>query len=173
MTTATAISMTMLCLITTPAAYMALRREIDNAADLGKLSSPISDSEAKRLPYLQAVIREGLRMYPPTTGLGSKQVPKGGDIVNGCPLPEGTQIGTNYFGLMRSKDLWGYDANVFRPERWLEASEEKYKFMANLVELEFGFGKYQCLGKSIAMMELNKIFVEVTSPTPAPSYFAT
>ncbi|KAK8064537.1 pisatin demethylase (cytochrome P450) [Apiospora phragmitis] len=161
MTTATAISMTMLCLITTPVAYMALRREIDDAADLGKLSSPISESEAKKLPYLQAVIREGLRMYPPTTGLGSKQVPKGGDIVNGCPLPEGTQIGTNYFGLMRSRELWGYDANVFRPERWLEASEEKYRFMANLVDLEFGFGKYQCLGKSIAMMELNKVFVEL------------
>jgi cytochrome P450 len=157
--------LTLLCLITTPTAYTALQREIDAAIKEGKISSPISESEAKKLPYLQAVIREGLRMYPPVTGLGSKQVPKGGDIINGLFVPEGTQVGTNFFGLMRSKSIWGIDAEVFRPERWLEADHEQLRIMNTVVDLDFGFGKYQCLGKPIAMMELNKIFVEVCSLT--------
>ncbi|KAI1850890.1 hypothetical protein JX265_004916 [Neoarthrinium moseri] len=158
---ATAMCMTLLCLITTPTAYAALRREVDDALKNGKISSPIAEYEAKRLPYLQAVIREGLRMYPPVTGLGSKQVPKGGDFLNGFFIPEGTQVATNFFGLMRSQSVWGKDADVFRPERWLESDDEQLKVMNGVVDLAFGHGKYSCLGKPIAMMELNKIFVEL------------
>lgn len=153
--------MTLLCLITTPTSYTAIQKEIDNAVTTSRISSPITESEAKKLPYLQAVIREGIRMYPPVTGLGSKQVPKGGDIIHGHFVPEGTQVGTNYFGLMRSKNIWGDDANVFRPERWLEANEDRLRIMQGVVDLAFGYGKYSCLGKPIAMMELNKIIVEV------------
>ncbi|KAI0860189.1 cytochrome P450 [Xylaria cubensis] len=159
--TTTAICMTLLCLLTNPSTYLALQREIDNAVSAGKLSDPVVDSESKCMPYLQAVIKEGLRFYPPVLGLGSKQVPKGGDIINGHYVPEGTQIGMNFFGLMRSKDIWGPDADVFRPERWLEADANRRRRMNAVVDLDFGFGKYQCLGKPIAMMELNKIFVEL------------
>jgi cytochrome P450 len=166
-TTATAICMTMLCLTTTPVAYAALQREADEAILDGRVSSPIAEAEAKRLPYLQAVIREGLRMYPPTTGLGSKQVPKGGDVVSGYFLPEGTQVGTNFFGIMRLKRIWGNDADVFRPERWLEADEQSLRVMNSVVDLDFGSGKYQCLGKPMAMMELNKVFFEVVAAPPA------
>ena len=153
----------MLCLISTPTAYAALQREIDEAVKKGHISSTISSSEAKALPYLQAVIREGIRVYPPVPGLGSKQVPKGGDIICGYYVPEGTQIGHNTPGMMRSKNIWGEDAEIFRPERWLEADETQLKLMNSVVELNFGSGKYQCLGKTIAFMELNKIFVEVST----------
>lgn len=64
---------------------------------------------------------------------------------------------------MRSKETFGTDADVFRPERWLEAAadEERFKEMSDVIELAFGYGRFQCLGKTIAYMELNKIFVEV------------
>jgi len=65
--------------------------------------------------------------------------------------------------MMRSKNIWGEDAEIFRPERWLEADETQLKLMNSVVELNFGSGKYQCLGKTIAFMELNKIFVEVST----------
>ncbi|KAI0810414.1 cytochrome P450 [Xylaria sp. FL0064] len=159
--TTTAICMTLLCLLTNPSAYSALQREIDDALSAGKLSSPVADGEAKRMAYLQAVIKEGLRFYPPVVGLGSKQVPEGGDIINGYYVPEGTQISMNFFGLMRSKEIWGPDADAFRPGRWLDADADQTRRMNMVVDLAFGFGKYQCLGKPIAMMELNKIFVEL------------
>ncbi|KAF2969724.1 hypothetical protein GQX73_g3801 [Xylaria multiplex] len=159
--TTAAVCMTLLCLLTNPSAYSALQREIDDALSAGELSSPVADSESKEMPYLQAVIKEGLRFYPPVLGLGSKQVPKSGDVINGYYVPEGTQIGMNFFGLMRSKKIWGPDANLFRPERWLEADPDCARRMNMVVDLDFGFGKYQCLGKPVAMMELNKIFVEL------------
>lgn len=125
----------------------------------------MTSAEAQGLPYLQAVIREGLRLWPPATGLGSKEVPPTGDTICGHPVPGGTQIGQNICGIMRLKNIWGEDSGVFRPERWIEANENRATVMKSTLELVFGSGKYKCLGKSIAMMELNKIFVEVSSPS--------
>lgn len=141
--------------------YRKLQTEIDNAIKAGKISSPIKDSEAKQLPYLQAVIKEGLRIAPPATGIFNKQVPKGGDVLNGIFVPEGTQIGVSFFGLHRSKKIYGEDADLFRPERWLEAEEETLATMLSTSDLIFHYGKYQCLGKPVALMELNKTYVEV------------
>ncbi|KAK3986615.1 cytochrome P450 [Cladorrhinum sp. PSN332] len=162
-TTAAAIRHTLLALISTPSAYTCLQKEIDQNIKSGRISSPvITDAEAEALPYLQAVIREGLRMWPPTTGFGSKQVPKGGDVICGYHVPEGTQIAQNFTGMMRLKSIWGEDADAFRPERWLEAEAEgKVKLLNSVVDLDFGSGKYQCLGKRLALMELNKVFVEL------------
>jgi hypothetical protein len=55
----------------------------------------------------------------------------------------------------------GQDADSFRRGRWLEASPDKLKEMESTLELILSYGKYQCLGKNLAIMELNKIFVEV------------
>ena len=153
-------------MISSPAAYRSLQREIDDNIAAGYISNPfIRDSEASALPYLQAVIHEGLRMWPPTTGLGSKEVPNTGDTLCDFFVPAGTQVSHNFFGVMRSKSIWGEDADVFRPERWLVSGageESKRRMMNSVVDSCFGSGKYQCLGKPIAMMELNKIFVEVS-----------
>lgn len=168
--TATAVRMTMLCLMTTPASLRALQHEIDAGVTAGRISSPVTDAEAYQLPYLQAVIKEGLRMFPPSTGHNYKEVPKGGSEIRGYYLPGGTQVGINIQQMMRDKGKFGPDADVFRPERWIEAAkdEETYKEMAATVDLAFGHGKFQCLGKVIAAMELNKVFVEVSPSAVLP-----
>ena len=83
----------MLFIITSPRVLWRLSAEIDEAAKKGSISSPIQDAEARDLPYLQACIKEGLRFFPPSTGLFYKTVPSEGDTVNGVFLPGGTQIG--------------------------------------------------------------------------------
>lgn len=148
----------MLYLAMNPRIVAKLHYEFSNAA----ISSPIKDSEARQLPYLQATIKEGLRIFPPIPGLLSKEVPAGGDTIDGKFVPAGTKIGWAIFGTMRDIAMWGQDAEQFRPERWLEASPEKLKDMESTLELVFGYGRYQCLGKSLALMQLNKIFVEVS-----------
>lgn len=72
------------------------------------------------------------------------------------------------FAIHHSPELFGPDELSFRPERWIhksqggdESSSEKIKQMEKNNELIFGHGKYQCLGKGIAFLELNKIFVEL------------
>lgn len=101
-------------------------------------------------------------MYPPGTSLVLKKVPKGGDIIHGTFVPEGTRIAHSVWTLMRDVSIFGKDVEVFRPERWLEADEQKRAEMERTVDLGFGYGRWLCVGKVLAYMELNKVLVEVS-----------
>ncbi|POR38486.1 Pisatin demethylase [Tolypocladium paradoxum] len=157
-TTATAIRATMLHIMSNARVLNKLRAEIK---EFNPTWPVITDAEARTMPYLQAVIKEGLRMFPPVAGLMAKEVPQGGDTFKGVFLPGGTRIGYCAWGVVRYPDVWGEDAHEFRPERWIEASPEKIREMDGTVELVFGYGRWQCLGRNVAFMELNKVFVEL------------
>ncbi|KAF5722727.1 pisatin demethylase (cytochrome P450) [Fusarium mundagurra] len=160
-TSATTIRLIMLSLLSNPIMYLKLQKEIDDAIKAGSISSPITDAEARKLPYLQAVIQEGLRIKAPAAGPLFKQVPPQGDEIDGKFIPGGTQIGQSPFAVYHSKEIFGQDASLFSPERWINADPAKYEAMADVVSLVFSTGKYQCLGKPVAFIELNKIFVEL------------
>lgn len=101
-------------------------------------------------------------LHPPP--LFTKQVPDDrGDMVHGYYLPPGTEVDQSVMGVGRDPTIFGNteDANIFRPERWLEADPERFKQMASAVDLVFSTGKYVCQGKPVALMELAKLFVEV------------
>lgn len=161
-TSATTIRLIMLSLLSNPIMYLKLQKEIDDAVKAGSISSPITDAEARKLPYLQAVIQEGLRIKAPAAGPLFKQVPPQGDEIDGKFIPGGTQIGQSPFAVYHSKEIFGQDASLFSPERWINADPTQYEAMAEVVSLVFSTGKYQCLGKPVAFIELNKIFVEVS-----------
>ena len=160
-TSAGTIRAVMLNVVTNSGVYKKLQAEIDEGIKGGKISSPVTDVEARKMPYLQAVIKEGLRIMPPASGAMFKQVPPGGDIIDGRYLPGGTQIGGSPLSIQHSKQIYGPDADLYRPERWVEASIGKAAEMTSTVDLCFHYGKYQCLGKSVALMEFNKLFLEV------------
>lgn len=104
-------------------------------------------------------------MHPPFTGLLMKEVPAGGYVYSdGRTIPAGTFIGHNTWQAMRDKEIFGGDADMFRPERFVEASPETRARMRSAVDLVFGYGRWQCMGRPISMMELHKVFVEVCAP---------
>ncbi|KAI1211765.1 cytochrome P450 [Annulohypoxylon truncatum] len=160
-TTATAIRGTMLSMLASPLVYFRLREEIDTAIAEGRISSPIKLDEAKNLEYLQAVIYEGLRMNIPFSGLTMKQVPPEGDTINGKFIPGGTRIAHSFLSVQRSTAIYGPDAELFRPERWLNIDPDKHREMTNTTELVFGYGRFGCSGKNVAFMEMNKAYVEL------------
>ncbi|KAI1504579.1 cytochrome P450 [Biscogniauxia marginata] len=160
-TSTTAIRGIMLYILTAPNVYARLRGEITIAIREGRISSPITNDEAKKLPYLQAVINEGLRMVPPAITGFPKKVPPGGDTICGRFVPEGTDIFVNLWSMVRNKEVFGVDADVFRPERFLECGEAKRSQFMRCIDLAFGHGRWQCPGKTLAWIELNKIFVEL------------
>ena len=125
------------------------------------MSRPIRHTEAKRLPFLQACIFEGLRKFPPLSQLRERLVPPEGDIINGHRIPGGTFIGLNVWGSQLDK-VYGKDPEVFRPDRWLIKDEGRLHAMHETLELIFGHGSTKCLGMSMAMMELNKVIFEVS-----------
>lgn len=160
--TATSIRMTFLLLLTNPRVYSKLQAEVDKAIADGKVTFPvIQNAEALQLPYLQAVIKEGLRLWQPLNGIVTKDSPKEGVTVNGVYIPPNTQVCLSQHSMMRRKDLFGPDPDIFRPERWLDSDTERVKEQERIWELSFSTGRFTCLGKGIALMELNKVFVEV------------
>ncbi|KAK5632782.1 hypothetical protein RRF57_008496 [Xylaria bambusicola] len=161
-TTASALRIILFYLIATPVAYNRLKKEMRTAIQRGRVSNPITAAEAKELQYLQAVLYEGMRIRPVATATFGKEVPPGGDIINGYFVPGGTTIGPNLPSLMRSKVLFGEDAEIFRPERFLETDEGRRTEMQRNVELVFGYGRWMCAGKVVAWLELNKAIFEVS-----------
>ena len=90
-------------------------------------------------------------------------VPPAGDMINGLFVPGGTQIGVSHLSFLHSEEVFGPDAQVFRPERWLDPQTDPGHIsrMNCTLDMIFHSGKYQCLGKSVALMEFNKVFVEL------------
>ncbi|KAF2738093.1 pisatin demethylase [Polyplosphaeria fusca] len=173
-TTAASLRIILLYLMSHPRVYQKLQAEIDGAVKAGMApASPdvIPDAEARRLPYLSAVIREGLRVHPPVANLFSRVVPKGGDAVTvdgrDYFLPGGTMIGYSAWGMHRTnKTLYGEDAEVFRPERWfldesIPQEKERLAQMYKTNDMVFGHGRWQCLGKVVAQVEIHKTIFEL------------
>ncbi|KAM0331502.1 hypothetical protein ACHAQA_003179 [Verticillium albo-atrum] len=166
-TTATALRTIATNVIAHAHVYHRLQAEIDAAAAKGSISSPITDAEARKLPYLQACIKEGFRTWPPITGI-MPRISKEDAVICGVHIPAGTNIAWSARAALRNEDVFGVDADVYRPSRWLEADADRFKAMDNAVDLCFGHGQWGCLGRPIAMVELNKMVVEVSlAPTDA------
>ena len=140
--------------------YNRLQREIDSHIANGSISSPALEEEVRKLPYLQACIREGLRVFVPITYLRERVTPPSGDILNDVFVPGGVNIGFNLPGLLLD-GVFGPDAKVFRPERWLDAEPKSLREMERVMELVFGWGSTRCLGIRMANTNQSKFFVEV------------
>lgn len=167
-TTAGALRGIMLQVMTNSRVYAKLQWEIDEAVERGLVPEEgiIPTATAWQLPYLQAVIREGMRWWPSVTNLFPRDVPPEGDVVmvdgKEVFLPGGAEVGVSVLGMMHHEGTFGEDAGCFRPERWTEAEPERYVEMQRVSDLVFGYGKWACLGKPIALHELGKGIFEVS-----------
>lgn len=159
---ATAIRITLLNVISNPRVYARLKHEIFDAVRHGRASNPVTMDEAKALDYLRTVMYEGLRMRAPTPGLFLKTVPPEGDHIDGKFIPAGVGVGTNSSAVLASRELFGEDADTFRPERFLEVSAGRRADMERDVEVVFGYGRWVCMGKNIVWLELYKVLFEVS-----------
>jgi cytochrome P450 len=159
--TATALRCTMFYLMTNPPAWNRLRAAIDKEAAKHRETPFVPEASLRNIPYLQAVIKEGLRMWPPLTGTRAKKAPPEGWVIGSKFIPGGTEVGQCVWGLRRDVEIFGADAPLFRPERWLEAGPEQLEKMEAAVGTLFGNGRHRCLGRTIALIELNKVISEV------------
>lgn len=128
-------------------------------------SSPVSFKHAYGLPFLNAVIREAMRLHPGVAMILERYVPEGGlSLPGGGYIPEGFITGLNPYVIARNKSIWGEDSEVFRPERWLrdEKRETEDEFQERLTlmnnsDLAFGAGSRICIGKSLGLLEVYKM----------------
>ncbi|KAM0443872.1 hypothetical protein ACHAQK_002618 [Fusarium lateritium] len=113
-------------------------------------------NEVRNLPFLNAVIKEALRCHPAAGLMLERIVPAQGLHTNGYHIPAGSIVGVNAWVLHRNKDIFGQDADCWRPSRWTEASTEGQKLMEKSI-FSFGAGSRTCIGKNISLLEMYKL----------------
>ena len=121
-----------------------------------KISDPPSFAEVGKLPYLNAVVKETMRVFSTPTWPMERKVPAGGVMIAGMYFPEGTSVGCMPSAVHFNPSAFGEDAETFRPERWLEADDAELKAM-EAAHLGFSRGRRVCLGQHIAVMQMKKV----------------
>lgn len=128
-TTAISLSAILYHLLRTRRCLERLRVEIETFRSEGQLSDRPTFKETQQMPYLQAVIKEALRVHPATGLPLERVVPHGGAEIAGRHFREGSIVGVNTWVEHRNPIVFGDDADVFRPERWLIDDAETLSLM--------------------------------------------
>ncbi|KAI1428894.1 cytochrome P450 [Xylaria sp. FL1777] len=137
----------------TPGVVKKLQEELDAAIPDSNTKVPDYES-IRNLPYLEAVINETLRIHS-TSGIGlPRQIPEGspGIHLHGHYFPAGTILSVPTYTIHHSKEIWGEDADEFRPERWEKATPRQRNAF-----IPFSHGPRSCVGRNVAEMEMKMI----------------
>ncbi|KAH8692166.1 putative cytochrome P450 [Talaromyces proteolyticus] len=117
-----------------------------------------TDAKIDELPYLDAVIKEGLRLFAPIPMGLPRYVPDGGSFICGHKLPGGSIVSCQAYSL----HLWNTDvfpnAESFSPERWLE---KEGKAERDRLFFAFSAGGRGCIGKHLAMVEMKTLLRKI------------
>mmetsp|Transcript_38822 Transcript_38822/g.112143 ORF Transcript_38822/g.112143 Transcript_38822/m.112143 type:complete len:545 (-) Transcript_38822:197-1831(-) len=144
-TTAHALSWTFYCLALHPDAETRARQEVSEVCGV---RGPAYE-DLGRLPYLQAVLSEVLRLYP-SVPFDAKTAARDDTLPDGTFVPRGSGVAYNIYSMGRDRAIWGADAEEFRPERWLEMEEVP----SNYDYPVFNAGPRECLGRRLAQVEM-------------------
>jgi cytochrome P450 len=110
------------------------------------------------MPFLNAVIKEGLRMHPVIPLLFRKAgkddiIPlaqpvttKEGRVIREIPVSKGQSILCSSAGYNRSETVWGNDADTWKPERWINMEKQSYNVGMTANIMSFGAGLKGCIG---------------------------
>lgn len=130
-----------------PAVIRKLQQELDAALPGDDVPTYAA---VKDLPYVDAVIKETMRIHS-TSSLGlPRLIPPGpGLTVNGHHFPQGTVLSVPAYTIHHSTEIWGPDADTFRPERWEKVTEKQ-----KAAFIPFSYGPRACVGRNVAEMEL-------------------
>ncbi|KAJ7434801.1 cytochrome P450 [Mycena galericulata] len=127
------------------------------------------DLTSLALPYLDAVVREALRLHPilnesPRVALEDDILPllnpvrtASGALIDKIPIRKGTVLTTSLYYTNTAKSIWGADAAEFNPERWLDGKDVPVyakEYPGYHHTMVFSDGPRTCLGKGFALAEM-------------------
>ncbi|KAF1924654.1 cytochrome P450 [Didymella exigua CBS 183.55] len=142
-----------------PSVLARLRVEIEQAVG----SNAPTYEQLKDMRFLKAVVSESQRLYP-VVPLNSREaledtlLPRGGGAHESQPVlvPKGSYVAWHMYSMQRRSDLFGADADAFRPERWLEPG-----FRPGWAFVPFSGGPRVCIGQSFALTEAMYVVVRL------------
>lgn len=144
-----------------PDVYRKLRATVITTFGTYKQPRDITFETLKSCMYLQHTLKETLRLFPPVP-LNTRQaardttLPKGGGPDGLCSvfIKQGTEIGYSVYAMHRRKDIWGDDAEVFNPDRWVDRKP-------GWDYLPFNGGPRICLGQQFALTEAGYVLTRL------------
>ncbi|KAD3337599.1 hypothetical protein R6Q59_027549 [Mikania micrantha] len=131
--------------------------------------------QLRELHYLQAVVYEGMRLFPPIQ-FNSKFCLQDDVLPDGTFIKKGTRVTYHSYAMGRMETIWGSDCLVFKPERWLKDGvfyqETPFKYPI------FQAGYRMCLGKEMSLLEVKSVIlsllqrfdIELAHPTLTPRF---
>ncbi|CAA7269376.1 unnamed protein product [Cyclocybe aegerita] len=157
-TTASGLAWTLWLLANDPISQSKLREEV---TPLFASTSTSTSTEApprpgyralKDLAWLDCVVQESLRVLPPVP-MTFRQAAKT-DYIDGVLVPEGTLFYVPIRVINTWKEVWGPDAEEFKPSRWLNLPP---KYNPAFSTLSFIAGPHACIGKTMAIIEMKAV----------------
>lgn len=134
-------------------AYQDKLREEVSRISVDRTGLPVP-RDLTQLPYLNAVVREGLRLYSPLPAFEPRSSPVD-TVIDGYEIPAGTIVGMSPFCLHRDENVFPCPL-AFRPERWLTASGTLIpeSDLQNRYFWAFSSGARMCIGMHLANAEM-------------------
>ncbi|KAI0823800.1 cytochrome P450 [Trametes gibbosa] len=189
-TTSNALTRILHVLAEHPVEQERVRAEVTEARN----GNDITYDTLERLPYLDAVCRETLRVYSPVNviaraaakdmclSLFTPVLDKNGETITEVAIPKGTWIMANLQASNCNRALWGEDAYEWKPERWLKAHPSPLEearipgVYSNL--MSFSGGTRSCIGFKFSQLEMKIVLSVLLSsfkfePTGRPVYWNT
>ena len=158
-TTGTALTYAAYHLSLNPSVQTALRSELSTLQPAISPSSGIilpSPASIDRLPLLEAIVKETLRLHAPAPCRQPRAVPAGGMQLHGFYIPAGTTVSSNAYSLHRNEAVFPRSFE-WLPHRWvLNDQASDVEKSANVEEMKrwfwaFGSGGRMCIGSNLAM----------------------
>jgi cytochrome P450 len=130
-----------------------------------KLKAELGDNKLNRmsieqiesLPYLDCVIQEVLRFFPPASGTIRALATDDRLPGSGIQLHKDDEIFIPFYNLTRDKRCWKIDPDLFYPERFQGEDKDHHLYAS----IPFGGGHRQCIGQDLARFELKTIIVRL------------
>ncbi|KAI1364145.1 cytochrome P450 [Xylaria arbuscula] len=154
-TTSTLLCGTLFFITTNPEVMKKLVHEVRTTF---KSDDEITLISVNQLSYMLAVLNEALREYPPVTIGLPRTAPRGGGVVDGNPVPEGTIVSVYQWAINHNKSYWT-DPFKFAPERFL--GDERYKTDQLDAMQPFGIGPRNCIGQNLAYAEMRLVLAKL------------
>ncbi|PVH78578.1 cytochrome P450 [Cadophora sp. DSE1049] len=169
-TTGCLLTWTMRLLVKHEKVMSKLRDEVRIVVGVGSDARTPDRNDVKKMQYLSYILKEVLRLYPyvpinSRAAIKTTVLPTGGGPDGTAPIfvKKGTAVGYAVYAMHRRKELYGKDAELFRPERWDPLEEANSIDLKNIGwgYLPFNGGPRVCIGQVFALLESSYLIIRL------------